>query len=102
MDMAAMRKMMETMTKEEGARQMAEWNEWTKANQAHFVDVGAPVGKNWKVSSDGTTQESNDIGGYAIVQAENAEEVAKVMATGPHLAMPGSTCDVMEIVSMGV
>lgn len=102
MDMAAMRNMMETMTKEEGAKQMTEWNEWMKANEAHFADQGAAVGKNWKVSSSGVAQESNDVGGYAIVQAETAEEAAAVMATGPHLKMPGSTCDVMEIVSMGM
>lgn len=101
MDIAAMQEMMKTMTKEDGAKQMAEWNEWTKANSAIFADMGAPVGKNWRVTASGVSQESNDVGGYAVVQAESAEEAAKVMATGPHLDLPGATCDVMEIVSMG-
>ncbi len=100
MDIAEMRKMMATLSKEDGAKQMAEWNEWTKAHAADFSDPGNGVGKNWKVSSAGVVQESNDVGGYSIVQAESAEEAAKIVATGPHLKMPGSACDVMEIISM--
>jgi hypothetical protein len=100
MDMAAMRKMMETMDKESQAKSMAEWGEWMKKNASSFVDGGAPVGKNWQVSAGGSKEESNDVGGYAIVQAESAEAAAKLMEGGPHLKMPGATCDVMEIVKM--
>jgi hypothetical protein len=100
MDMAAMHEMMKTMTKEEQQKDMAEWKKWMEDNATHFADAGAPVGKNWQVTAVGASQVSNDVGGYAIVQAKSAEEAAQIMSSGPHLKMPGSTCDVMEIVSM--
>lgn len=96
-----MRKMMETMSKEDQQKDMAEWGEWMKANMSKFADGGAPTGKNWQVSTSGSKQVSNDIGGYAIVQAESIEEACKFLETSPHLKMPGATCDVAEIVPMG-
>jgi hypothetical protein len=67
---------------------------------SHFADAGGPVGKNVQVSASGSQMVSNDVAGYSIVQAENSDEVAKIIATGPHLKMPGSMCDVMEILEM--
>jgi hypothetical protein len=100
MDMAAMKKMMETTSAEDRKKSMAEWGTWMKAHMANFADGGAPVGKNWQVTSSGTSQMSNDIGGYSIVQAERADEAAKILASSPHFKMPGSTCDMMEIMPM--
>lgn len=102
MDMAEMKKMMAAMTEESQKKEMAEWGAWMQANAAHFIDQGNPVGKNWRVTGSDTSQVSNDIGGYSIVQAESAEAAAKLMATGPHMKMPGSTTDVMEIVEMSM
>ena len=73
-----------------------------KKNMASFADPGAPTGKNWQVSTAGAKQESNDIGGYSIMQAENVEAAAKMLEGSPHLKMPGATCDVAEIVPMGM
>jgi hypothetical protein len=102
MDMEAMREMMETTSKEERDAGMKEWGEWMKNNMDKFADGGAPTGKNWQVSPGGSKQLSNDVGGYAIVQAESIEEAAKFLETSPHLKMPGATCDVAEIVSMAM
>lgn len=100
MDMAQMKEAMATMSAEDKKKDMAEWGVWMKANMASFVDGGAPVGKNMEVSAGGSMQKSNDVGGYAIVQAETIEAAAKIIATGPHVKMPGATTDVMEIVAM--
>jgi hypothetical protein len=100
MDMEEIRKWMQTLTKEQQAKDMAEWGTWMQANMSHFADAGGPVGKNLQVSASGSQLMSNDVAGYSIVQAENAEDVAKLIATGPHLKMPGATCDVMEILQM--
>ncbi len=100
MDMAKMKELMATMTPEDQKKDMAEWGEWMKANMASFADGGAPVGKNMEVSASGSVQKSNDVGGYSILQAETIEEAAKIIATGPHVKMPGATTDVMEIVAM--
>ncbi len=100
MDMEAIRTMMETASAEDRQKSMDEWKGWIQANAASFADGGAPLGKNTQVTAAGSSQLSNDIGGYAIIQAENVEAVAQVLATSPHFKMPGTTCDVMEIVQM--
>jgi hypothetical protein len=102
MDMVEMGRMMQTMSKEDQVKSMAEWNEWMEANASHFVEKGDPVGKNWQVTPAGTAQVSNDIGGYSIVQAESIDAAAKLMASGPHMKMPGATTDVMQIVEMSM
>ena len=102
MDMAAMRKMMETTSKEEREKGMKEWGEWMKKNMAIFADMGGPTGKNMQVTPSGMTQVSNDIGGYSIVQAENAEAAAKILGGSPHFQMPGAVIDLAEIVPMGM
>ena len=102
MDMAEMKKMMETMSKEDQQKGMKEWGEWMKANTAHFADLGAPIGKNWRVAVGGSSQTSNDVAGYSILQAESAEASVKLLEGSPHLKMPGATCDVAEIVPMGM
>ena len=101
MDMAAMKKMMETTSAEDKKKGMDEWGMWMKNNMAIFADMGGPTGKNMQVTSDGMTQVSNDIGGYSIVQAESAEAAGKLLADNPHFHMPGAIIDLAEIVAMG-
>ena len=100
MDLAAMQKMMEVSSAEDRKKSMEEWGTWMKKNAAIFVDMGGPTGKNMQVTAGGTTQVSNDIGGYSIVQAESAEAAGKLLAGNPHFQMPGAIIDLAEIVSM--
>ena len=102
MDMAAMRKMMETSSAEDRKKGMEEWGAWMKKNMAIFADLGGPTGKNMQVTASGMTQVSNDIGGYSIVQAESAEAAATALKGNPHFQMPGAIIDLAEIVQMGV
>jgi hypothetical protein len=45
--------------------------------------------------------ESNEIGGYSIIQAESQEAVAQILADNPSFTdMPDSYIEVMEIMSM--
>ena len=102
MDMAAMRKVMETTSAEDRKKGMEEWGTWMKKNASIFVDRGGPTGKNMQITAAGMTQVSNDIGGYSIVQAESAEAAAKLLADNPHFQMPGAAIDLAEIVPMGM
>ena len=101
MDMAAMKKMMETTSAEDRKKGMEEWGVWMKQNMAIFADMGGPTGKNMQVTAGGMTQVSNDIGGYSIVQAESAEAAAKLLADSPHFQMPGAIIDLAEIMQIG-
>jgi len=100
MDMEAMKKMMENTTKEQRDAGMAEWGAWMAAHKADMADMGGPVGKNTKVTPDGASEMSNDLGGYTVVQAESKEAAVALLKDCPHFKMPGATVDLMEVVSM--
>ena len=100
MDMAEIKKYMETVSKEEQQKSMAEWAAWLQTHAAEFADQGAPVGKNKQVTLMGVADMSNDIAGYSIVLAESHDAATALLADSPHLKMPGATADVMGLVEM--
>jgi hypothetical protein len=69
-----------------------------KKNLSSFADHGGPVGKTKRVAANGVSDTKNDIGGYSIVQAESYEAAAALFGDNPHLALPGATVEIMEIV----
>jgi hypothetical protein len=101
MDMDAMKKMMETASKEEREKGMGEWKTWMQAHIADFADMGGPVGKNSSVTASGATEMSNDLGGYSVIKADSKEAATAILADSPHFKMPGATVDLMEVTQMG-
>lgn len=100
MPAAAMAEMMKNSSPEEHKKGMDEWKQWMEANKDSFVDMGAPAGKNTRVTNEGATEVSNEIGGYSVMQAESKEDLIKVLAGNPHYNMPGAYIEVMESVAM--
>lgn len=98
---AEMQKMMQDSTKEEQEKGMREWQKWMDDNKEHFVDVGAPLGKNKRIAADGVEDVRNEIAGYSIIKAETHDDAAKIFATNqPHLQIPGAYIEIMELVAM--
>lgn len=62
-----------------------------------FADKGAGVGKTKRVTAQGTSDTKNDIMLYAILEAESHEAAAKTFERHPHLQIPQSSIEVMEI-----
>jgi len=62
-----------------------------------FVDKGAGVGKTKSVTVQGISDTKNEIMLYAIVDAESHEAAAKTFEGHPHLQIPQSSIEVMEI-----
>mgnify|MGYP000114919763 CR=1 FL=1 len=91
---------MQNSTKEQQEADMKDWNEWMENNKEHMADMGNPVGKNTRLTKDSVEEISNDIAGYSIMQAESKEDLIEIIKTGPHLNMPKSYTEVMEIVEM--
>src|SRR3989338_4131505 len=87
---AAMQEMMKTATPEQMKAGMEEWKHWMEGHQASFADMGAPLGKNLRITANGTEQVSNEVGGYSIIQAESAEAVAKLLEGMPHFQVQSS------------
>lgn len=83
--------------KEAEDEMMAAWKLWMSSSAGMFVDRGAGVGKTKRVTASGTADSRNDIMLYSIVEAESHEAAAKPFEGHPHLRIPQSSIEVMEI-----
>jgi len=86
--------------KEAETKMQGEWKKWMTDNARMFVDVGAGVGKTKLVNKQGTSDTKNDIMLYSVVEAESHEAAAKSFEGHPHLQIPQSSIEVMEIHSL--
>ena len=78
----------------------AEVKKWT-ADHAKMIISTEAGGKTKRVTSGKTSDVKNDIMAYTIIEAESHEAAAKAFADHPHLQIPQSTIEVMEVSSMG-
>ena len=88
--------------KEQTQKIMNEWAAWMKKRGGAVVDAGAPLGKTKTVTADGIADTRNDLNYYLFVEAPSHEEAAKLFTDNPHLQIPTSIIEVMEIVSGGM
>jgi hypothetical protein len=58
-------------------------------------------GKTKRVTASGVSDTKNDIMLYSFVEAESHEAAAKSFENHPHLQIPQSSIEVMEVRSMG-
>jgi uncharacterized protein YdeI (YjbR/CyaY-like superfamily) len=82
------------------ARMQAGWKRWMgdHASMILSTEVG---GKTKRVSSTGTSDFKNEIMLYAFIEAESHESATKAFEKHPHLEIPQSAIEVMEVRSMG-
>jgi hypothetical protein len=78
----------------------AEWQKWTGDHADMIISMEAG-GKTKRVSRDGTSDVKNDIMLYAFVEADSHETAAKAFENHPHLQIPQSTIEIMEVRPMG-
>lgn len=84
-------------TPEEQKAGMDAWMTWGKKAAASIVDMGAPLGKSLLVTKDAASPNTNDLGGYSILQAESKEALAETLKGHPHFMMPNGTIEVVEV-----
>ena len=79
---------------------MNEWAKWTEAHSAMILstEVG---GKTKNVLANAVTDTRNDIVLFSLVQGESHEAVALEFQSHPHLQIPNSSIQVMEVRQMG-
>ncbi len=76
-----------------------EWNDWMAIHAKMILETAA--GGNTKlVSSGGVSDTRNDIMLYSVVEAETHEAAASAFERHPHLQIPQSSIEVMEIRAM--
>lgn len=83
--------------KEAEEKMQGEWKKWMGDHSRLFADTGAGVGKTKRVTGQGVADTRNDIMLYSVVEAESHNAAAKQFEGHPHLQIPRSSIEVMEI-----
>lgn len=90
-----------SMSEGEGKKWMEAWNAWMVPYKGAFVDEGGPLNKVKKVRKGKIEDAHNDIGAYAVVQADSLEAAAEMFKDSPHFEDTGEsegvTIEVMEM-----
>jgi hypothetical protein len=77
-------------------KMQADWQRWM-GEHAKMITLMEAAGKTKAVTSAGIADIKNDIMLYSIVQADSHETAAKAFAHHPHLTIPQSSIQVMEV-----
>jgi len=83
--------------KDAEVKMQTEWKKWMSDHTKMFADVGAGVGRTKLVTDQGISETKNDIMLYSVVEADSHEAAAKSFEGHPHLQIPQSSIEVMEI-----
>jgi hypothetical protein len=81
-------------------KMQGDWQRWM-GEHAKMITLTEAGGKTKAVTSAGITDIKNEIMLYSIVEADSHESAAKAFAHHPHLTIPQSSIQVMEVRSMG-
>ena len=87
-------------TPEQQKAGMDAWMAWSKKSASSIVDMGAPLGKTLRVTPEGPSPATNDLGGYSVLQAESKEALAQSLKGHPHFMMPGGFIEIVDILPM--
>jgi len=81
-------------------KMQGDWMRWMN-DHASMITVTEAAGKTKEVTLAGAGDTKNDIMLYSIIEAESHEAAAKAFASHPHLTIPRSSIQVMEVRAMG-
>ena len=81
---------------------MADMTAWTEKHKASLVGDGMPLGKTKTITANGVADTRNDLNYYCLVEADSHAAAAQIFADSPHMMIPNSSIDVMEIPHMGM
>jgi hypothetical protein len=81
-------------------KMQSDWQRWM-GDHTKMIALTEAAGKTKAVTSAGIGDIKNDIMLYSIVEAENHDIAAKAFADHPHLTIPHSSIEVMELRALG-
>jgi hypothetical protein len=90
---------MASASAEQAQEGMALWMKWAESAGSALVDLGAPLGNSRFVGS-GDGDAGTPIGGFSILEAEDAERLRSLLEGHPHLHAPGAVIEVLEYLPM--
>ena len=94
----AAREQLANATPEQMQAGMEAWMTWASKAGTAVVDLGAPLAHGAYVGPGATG--GADIAGYSILQADSVQAVEAILDGHPHLEMPDSSIEVLEMLSM--
>jgi hypothetical protein len=77
-----------------------EWRNWMGAHAKMIISTDAG-GKTKRVTSSGVSDTKNDIILFSVMEAESHDAAVKSFENHPHLQIPQSSVEIMEIRPMG-
>jgi hypothetical protein len=77
-----------------------DWGKWY-GDHGKSVTLTEAGGRTQRITASGVSDTKNDIMLYAFVEAESHEAATKMFETHPHLGIPQSSIEVMEVRPMG-
>jgi len=77
-------------------KMQSDWGRWM-SDHAKMITVTEGAGKTKVVTSGGIGDTKNDIMLYSIVEADSHDLAARAFAKHPHLTIPQSSIQVMEV-----
>jgi hypothetical protein len=81
-------------------KMQGDWQRWM-SDHAKMITLTEAAGKTKAVASGGIRDIKNDIMLYSVVEAENHEIAAQAFANHPHLTIPESSIEIMEVRAIG-
>lgn len=93
---ASSREQMDNSTPEQREAGVEAWRAWaTKVGYA-ITDLGAPLAHTTHVGPGAAS--TDGVSGYSVLEAGSADEVGTLLDGHPHLAMPGGSIEVLELI----
>jgi hypothetical protein len=88
------------VTPEQQEAGMALWQAWAERVSNNLADLGAPLINGKRLTAEGTsTPSTKDVTGYSLLQAEDWDELQRLLEGHPHLSgwHPEATIEVHEV-----
>lgn len=91
------REQMAGATREQAQAGMDAWMAWAAKAGDAIVDLGAPLAPAAQVGAGASPGHASNIAGFSVLQAESVDAVTAILDGHPHLEMPDSSIEVLEL-----
>jgi hypothetical protein len=92
------REQLASATPEHQQAGMEAWRAWAEKTGYAIADLGTPLAHTTHVGSG--TAGTDEVTGYSILNVGSADEV-ETARRPPHLTMPGTSIEVLELIPIG-
>ncbi len=92
--------MMKSGDPEQMQESLKQWTAWYDKAGSAVTDFGAPLGESAHIGETEHPKLPAHVSGYTIFQAEDMDAAKALLEDHPHLSMPHSCIEVLEMLPM--